>query len=132
MEDVWMIEAVIQPFKLDAVTLALEEVAAFRGMTVSDCRGVGDAMLSDVERAPAAPSEHAAQERRRRGDADMIDFTAKVKLELAVPGRDAANLLMEIIARVAHTGRRGDGRIFAWPLSKVVRIRTLEEGEIVV
>ena len=126
-EEVWMIEAVIQPFKLDAVTLALEEVAAFRGMTVSDCRGFGQEKRGDASVASREGSASGTQERRRRSDEDFIDFTTKLKLEIAVVGRAAADSVVDAIARTAHTGRRGDGKIFAWPLARVVRVRTFEE-----
>ncbi len=33
--------AFIQPFRLDAVTLALDALSEVGGMTVSDCRGFG-------------------------------------------------------------------------------------------
>lgn len=120
-DDMWMIEAVIQPFKLDAVTLALEEIPAFRGMTVSDCRGFGQEKLAGAhDAAPGASPPH-------RHGADFIDFTTKLKLEIAVVGRAGADLVVGTIARTAHTGRRGDGKIVAWPLARVVRVRTLEE-----
>lgn len=128
-EDIWMIEAIIQPFKLDAVTLALEELPAFCGMTVSDCRGFGHEKLADGDQPADTSSRDAAPERRRSSDADFIDFTSKVKLEIVVVGRSAANLVADTIAAVAHTGRRGDGKIFVWPLARVVRVRTSEEGE---
>lgn len=120
-DDMWMIEAVIQPFKLDAVTLALEEIPAFRGITVSDCRGFGQEKLAgahDPARGASPPHSHGG---------DFIDFTTKLKLEIAVAGRAAADLVVDTIARTAHTGRRGDGKIFAWPIARVVRVRTLEE-----
>ena len=50
-KDLWMIVAVIQPFKLDAVTLALEAIPNFGGMTVSECRGFGKKKLSGNLRA---------------------------------------------------------------------------------
>ena len=127
-DDVWMIEAVIQPFKLDAVTLALEEVAAFRGMTVSDCRGLGQEKRPDAPDMARESSSVDAPDRHRRSGEDLIDFTTKLKLEIAVAGRAAADDVVETIARTAHTGRRGDGKVFAWPLARVVRVRTFEEG----
>ena len=127
--DLWMIEAVIQPFKLDAVTLALEAIPAFRGITVSDCRGFGQEKLSGADHVDHEESQHPAGEARRRGSVDFIDFTTKLKLEIAVVGRQAADTVVDTIARVAHTGRRGDGKIFAWPLARVVRVRTFDDGE---
>lgn len=124
-DDMWMIEAIIQPFKLDEITLALEEIPAFRGMTVSDCRGFGQEKLSAS--ATTSDDTTAAEPGRSRSrDADFIDFTTKLKLEIAVAGRAGADIVVETIARTAHTGLRGDGKIFVWPLARVVRVRTLE------
>jgi len=130
-DDIWMIEAIIQPFKLDAVTLALEELPEFPGMTVSDCRGFGQEKLAESEQFHA-PAPDAGLLRRRRGDSDFVDFTTKSKVEIVVAGRAAADVIAETIVAAAHTGRRGDGKIFMWPLSRVVRIRTSAEGASVV
>lgn len=129
-EDIWMIEAIIQPFKLDAVTLALEELREFPGMTVSDCRGFGQEKLAESGQSPAESSNAGLL--RRRSDSDFVDFTTKSKVEIVVAGRAAADVIAETIVAAAHTGRRGDGKIFMWPLSRVVRIRTSAEGETVV
>lgn len=123
----WMIEAMIQPFKLDSVTLALEQLPEFRGMTVSECRGFGPDRLAQDETAPA--NESGTAPRRRRSDSDLVDFAPKVKLEIVVAGRVAADVVVSTIARVAHTGRRGDGKIFLWPVTRVVRVQTMQEGE---
>ena len=120
-EDVWMVEAIIQPFKLDAVLLALEELPEFRGVTVSDCRGFGQEKLAGAHDAVSGE----ARPHRRGGD--FIDFTTKLKLEIAVTGKTAADRIVETVARTAHTGRRGDGKVFVWPLTRVVRVRTFEE-----
>lgn len=128
-DDIWMIEAIIQPFKLDVVTLAIEELPEFRGMTVSDCRGSGEAKLGYLGPSAATRSREASQETRRRRDTDLIDFMPKVKLAIVVAGREAADRIIRTIATTARTGRSGDGMIFAWPLARVVRIRTSEEGE---
>ena len=37
--------------------------------------------------------------------------------------------VVEAIRRAAHTGRKGDGKIFVLPLERAIRIRTGEEGE---
>ncbi len=120
--ELWMIVAIIQPFKLDAVTLALEGLPGFGGMTVSDCRGFGRGKLG-------SESEDADRNRPREGEgADLVDFTAKIRLEVGVAGQDRADTVIDAIARAAHTGRKGDGKIVAWPVVRALRIRTLEEG----
>ena len=121
-DDVWMVEAIIQPFKLDAVILALEELLEFRGVTVSDCRGFGQEKLAGAHGADAGSTPP------HRHGGDFIDFTTKLKLEIAVVGKPAADRVVDTIVRTAHTGRRGDGKVFVWPLTHVVRVRTFDEG----
>lgn len=120
--ELWMVVAIIQPFRLDVVTLALQEIPGFGGMTVTDCRGFGRGKVND---------EADRNDAENRGDsvADVVDFKPKLRLEVAAAGREQSNLVVETIARAAHTGRRGDGKIFAWPFTRAVRIRTFEEGE---
>ena len=114
-ESLWMVVAVIQPFKLDAVTLALEEIPGFGGMTVSECRGFGREKVQE-----SSPT--------REESTGLIDFTTKMRVECAVSGTDKAQAVMEAIARAAHTGNRGDGKLFAWPIARAVRLRTFEEA----
>lgn len=121
--DLWLIVAIIQPFKLDAVTLALEGLPGFGGMTVTDCRGFGREKLRPQEEDEPGRSGWVG----RRDDADVVDFTAKVRLEVAVAGGERAETVVETIARAAHTGRRGDGKILTLPLARAVRVRTGEE-----
>ena len=116
--ELWMVEAIIRGFKLDAVTRALEQVPGFGGMTVSDCRGFGHEKLGTEHET----GEHSVA---RRSDDDLTDFKPKVRLEIAVAGRDRADAIAEVVARSAHTGRGGDGKVFLWPLARAIRIRTL-------
>jgi nitrogen regulatory protein PII len=120
--DLWMVVAIIQPFRLDAVTLALESLPGIAGMTVSDCRGFGREKLRDDSQAAGTgpPGDRIAF--------GITDFTNKVKLEIAVVGLERTDEVVAVIARTAHTGNRGDGKIFTWPLVRAVRVRTLEEG----
>ncbi len=48
--------------------------------------------------------------------------------QLHLSGAERSHAVAEVIARVAHTGNRGDGKILVWPLSRVIRVRTREEG----
>ena len=118
--DLWMIMAVIQPFKLDDVTLALEQLPHFGGMTVSDCRGFGRGKVAD---------EPGAAEDVQRGQGLVVDFTGKTRLEIAVSGWADADSIAETIARAAHTGNPGDGKVFVWPLQRAVRVRTFDEAD---
>lgn len=118
--DLWMIMAVIQPFKLDDVTLALEQLPHFGGMTVSDCRGFGRGKVAH---------ERGAAEDVQRAQGLVIDFTGKARLEIAVSGRADVDSIVEAIARAAHTGNPGDGKVFVWPLQRAVRVRTFDEAD---
>lgn len=121
----WMVMAVIQPHRLDAVTLALEHISRLGGMTVSECRGFGRGKLAGEE--PDSSVEAGAAPRRRSTDLALVDFTAKVRLEIAVAGAARAHQVVETITRAARTGRPGDGKVFLWPLHHAVRVRTGEE-----
>jgi len=44
--DLWMVMAIIQPFKLDSVTLAVEALPWLNGMTVTKCTGLRNPGLS--------------------------------------------------------------------------------------
>lgn len=118
--ELWMIVAVIRPFKLDAVTMALENVAGFAGMTVTTCRGFGRGRpgLADAHANPAA--------RRRETDSGLTTFSERLKLEVAVAGRRNSRLVADTIVQAARTGNRGDGKVFVWPVAYAVRIRTAE------
>jgi nitrogen regulatory protein PII len=120
--ELWMIQAIIQPFKLDAVTRALGQLPGFGGMTVGDCRGFGHEWLG-------LEAEDRDQPRTRSADAELLEFKPKLRLEIAVAGRERADAVAETIARSAHTGRGGDGKIFLWPVTRAIRIRSFGTDE---
>ena len=122
--EIWMIVAVIQEFRLDSVILALEQIPGFGGMTVSACRGFGREKLrrGNVENPDSVETTASAEQ-------DVVDFTPKTRIEVAVSGRGTANAVIKTIVDTAHTGRRGDGKVFAWRLGRAVRVRTREEAE---
>ena len=132
-EDLWMVEAIIQPFKLEPVTVALAQVPGFVGVTVTDCRGLGQGRIDPIvgqsvtDHEPAGSS--SAHPARRASDVDLDNFAPKVKLEIAVSGRALADAVVDTISRTAHTGRKGDGRIFLWPITRTIRVRTFESDE---
>ena len=122
----WLVEAIIQPFKLETVTLALARVPGFGGMTVSDCRGFGRGKLD----AEIAAGEHNAQPHRGVDvEVELADFTAKIRIEVAVATRAVADAVVETIMQSAHTGRRGDGKIFMWTIDRAIRVRTFQVDE---
>jgi len=106
------IEAIIKPFKLDEVKEALAEIG-IQGMTVSEVKGFG---------------RQKGQTEIFRGSEYTVDFVPKIKLEIVV-GDDAVDRVVKAIQETAKTGKIGDGKIFVWPISKAMRIRTAETGE---
>jgi nitrogen regulatory protein P-II 1 len=106
------IEAIIKPYKLDEVKIALTQVGV-QGMTVSEVRGFG---------------RQKGHKEQYRGAEYTVDLVPKVKVEVVVA--DAAlNGAIEAITRAARTGEIGDGKIFVFDLESVTRIRTGEKGE---
>ena len=108
-----MIIAYIQSHHLDRVTRALEHVAGFPGMTVTKGEGFGREKW-EVE----------AEDRR----ASLKDYTETTRIEVVAHDGQVEGILATI-TEAAHTGQRGDGKIFVLPVERAVRIKTKEEGE---
>ena len=105
------IEAIIKPFRIDAVRQALDELGV-QGMTVTEVRGFG---------------RQKGHSELYRGAEYTVDFIPKVKLEVVVE-TELAEKVIDTIAEAARTGKIGDGKLFVYPLQDVVRIRTGERG----
>lgn len=105
------VEAIIRPFKLDEVKIALVN-AGIVGMTVSEVRGFG---------------RQKGQTERYRGSEYTVEFLQKLKVELVVEDAQVAMVTEKIIA-ASRTGEIGDGKIFVTPVEKTIRIRTGEEN----
>ena len=100
------VEAIIRPFKLEDVKLALVN-AGIVGMTVSEVRGFG---------------RQKGQVERYRGSEFTVEFLQKLKIEVVIDdGR--VDTVVNAIAEAAKTGEIGDGKIFISPVDTVVRIR---------
>jgi nitrogen regulatory protein P-II 1 len=106
------IEAILQPFRLDAVKAALMEIGA-GGLTVSEVRGFG---------------RQKGHTELYRGAEYVVDLVPKVKIETVVP-EPLAEKAVRAIADAARTGRIGDGKVFVFDVADAVRIRTGERGE---
>lgn len=103
------VEAIIRPFKLDEVKIALVN-AGIVGMTVSEVRGFG---------------RQKGQTERYRGSEYTVEFLQKLKVEIVVED-DQVDMVVEKIISAARTGEIGDGKIFVSPVEKIIRIRTGE------
>jgi nitrogen regulatory protein P-II 1 len=106
------IEAIIKPFKLEAVKDALGE-AGIEGMTVTEVKGFG---------------RQKGHTEIYRGSEYTVDFLPKVKVEIVVADHTVERAV-QIIATAAKTGKIGDGKVFVIPMESVLRIRTGELGE---
>ncbi len=105
------VEAIIRPFKLDEVKIALVN-AGIVGMTVSEVRGFG---------------RQKGQTERYRGSEYTVEFLQKLKVEIVVED-DQVDTVVEKIIVAARTGEIGDGKIFITPVDQIVRIRTGEKN----
>lgn len=106
------IEAIIKPFKLDDVREALAEVG-ITGMTVTEVKGFG---------------RQKGHTELYRGAEYMVDFLPKVKIEIVVSD-EIVETCVDTIMATAQTGKIGDGKIFVFDVSRVIRIRTGEQDE---
>jgi nitrogen regulatory protein P-II 1 len=62
-----------------------------------------------------------------RGAEYKVDLIPKVRLEMVVDDA-VADRVVEVIVKSAGTGKIGDGKVWITDVSRVVRIRTAEEG----
>ena len=106
------IEAIIRPFKLEDVKIALVN-SGIVGMTVSEVRGFG---------------RQKGQVERYRGSEFTVEFLQKLKVEVVVED-ERVNSVIDAIADAAKTGEIGDGKIFITSIDSVVRIRTGDKDE---
>ncbi|MEX1312881.1 MAG: P-II family nitrogen regulator [Desulfotignum sp.] len=106
------IEAIIKPFKLDALKEAMAKIGV-QGMTISEVKGFG---------------RQKGHKEVYRGAEYQVDFVPKVKLEIVV-NEAIVDTVIESIIKSVKTGKIGDGKIFVLPLNEVCRIRTGETGE---
>lgn len=106
-----LITAIVKPHKLDDVKDALKS-AGVQGMTVSEVRGFG---------------RQGGHSETYRGSEYAIDFVPKLRLEIVVDDSGVDTVIGAVRAS-ATTGKIGDGKIWVTDVSRLVRIRTGEEG----
>ena len=102
-------EAIIKPFKMEAVKEALAEIGV-EGMTVSEVKGFG---------------RQKGHTEIYRGAEYTVNFLPKIRVEVAV-NDEHADRIASAIQTAAKTGQIGDGNIFIVPLDHALRIRTGE------
>ena len=106
-----LVSAVIKPFKLDEVKVAVREVGV-TGMTVSQVRGFG---------------RTGGHIEIYRGKEYEFDFVDKLKVEI-VTTDEMADAVVDAVSSAARTDTVGDGMAWVTDIEHVVRIRTDERG----
>ncbi len=106
------IEAIIQPFKLEAVREALKGIG-IEGMNISEVRGHG---------------RQKGHKEVYRGQEYNVDLLPKVRLDLVTVDERLEEVL-GAIANAARTGKIGDGKIFVYDVAEAIRIRNGERGD---
>ena len=106
------ISAIIKPFKLDEVRVALEDIGV-RGLTITEVKGFG---------------RQKGHTEIYRGAEYQVSFLPKTRIDIAVRN-DQLDAALAAIEKAAATGKMGDGKIFVLDLQQVIRIRTGESGE---
>jgi len=107
-----MILAFLPPHRVDPVGRSLQRLEGFPGMTVSEAKGHGREKGSEEDGATD----------------QLTDFTPTVRLETIVP--DAlVETVLDAIYEAAHTGSRGDGKVYVLPVLDALRIKTGTRGE---
>lgn len=107
-----LVTAIIKPFKLEEVKEALRGSGVL-GLTVSEVQGYG---------------RQGGKTESFRGSEYTLDFVPKVKVEALVESSQVDKVI-DIIAVAAKTGKIGDGKIWAFDLDRLMRIRTGEFGD---
>jgi nitrogen regulatory protein P-II 1 len=106
------IKAIIRPSKLLEVTEELHEIAGLPGVTVSEIKGFGKGRASNA-------ADRIVYE--------MVEFMPRIQLEVVVDDNMVAEVV-NVIQKYAHTGNKGDGKIFISTVDEIVKIRTNERG----
>ncbi len=106
------IKAYIKKHKLDEVIRALRVVDGLTGVSIIGSCGLGRGWSDS------------------RG-CDGLLGRPRIKIEI-VCNDSLADEIVEIIEQAAHTGLKGDGKIYVSEIQQAVRISTGERGEIAV
>jgi len=106
------IKAYIKPHKLNAVTEGLHAIEGLTGVSVVDVKGFGRS------RKKNAPGQ----------DDDWVFYVPHVKIEIVCLD-EMVDRVVQAIQKTAHTGLRGDGKIYISSIDEAIRIETGKRGE---
>ncbi len=105
------IEAIVRPFKLDEVKVALSDIG-LEGMTTIEVKGHG---------------RQKGHTEVYRGSEYTVDLVPKVLVVVVVPDAMLDKATAAII-KAAKTDKIGDGKLFISTIDDAIRIRTAETG----
>ena len=106
-----LIKAVIKPFKLEDVRVALEAVGV-HGLTVTEASGMG---------------RQKGHQEIYRGSEYVAGFLPKTMIEI-VTTNELVDRIVSTLVEHAATGRIGDGKVFVISIEQTHRIRTGATG----
>jgi nitrogen regulatory protein P-II 1 len=107
-----LVTAIIKPFKLEEVKVALENLG-IQGLTVSEVSGFG---------------RQRGHTEVYRGAEYTVDLVPKVRVEVLIESGDSGKVV-EAIVEAARTGKIGDGKVWVTDVDSIVRVRTGERDE---
>ena len=107
-----LVMAVIKPHRLDQVKEALREIGV-KGLTAVEAQGFG---------------RQRGHTEIYRGAEYQVDFVPKVQIEVMAED-DEVQAVVDAIMASARTGKIGDGKLWAMPIERLMRVRTGELGD---
>ncbi len=105
--------AYVKPHMLSKVAMALHNLEGLTGLSVTKIQGFG--------RSRAKGSPHRIVE-------DLVEYVPHTKIEIFCHD-ELTDSIISIIHENAHTGLKGDGKIYVVNVERAVRISTGEAGE---
>ncbi len=110
-QEITKIEIITRQSKFDELKDALNEIG-ITGMTVYQVLGCGN---------------QKGKTELYRGSEVSMDLLPKVKVEVCVC-EVPVQTVIDAAEKVLRTGKIGDGKIFVYPVTNAIKIRTGEEG----
>jgi len=110
-QPIFKVEIITRPGKFEALKEALNDLGVM-GMTVTNVMGCG------VQKGQPA---------NYRGVPYTPSLLPKIKVETVI-SEVPVDAVVDVAKRVLRTGEIGDGKIFVYPVSNVIRIRNGDEG----
>ena len=108
-----MIIAYIKPNMLSKVAMALHNLEELTGLSVTKVQGFG---------------RHRAKGAQDRIVENMVEYVPHTKMEIFCKD-ELVHGVTTIIMENAHTGLRGDGKVYVMSAEEAIRISTGEKGE---